>query len=289
MLVSLHDVTVGEPGRDLVLSEIDVALGNVRHGDVALPIGHGSRPGADFLEAGTITLTLRSAYGIRDRAAADRVTSSFLRAWRASLAAAPGELTPLLLEADGRARLVYGRAGRLSPPTPGSVLKRQGLVEIVAEFRVLDPLAYDITGTGATLSVIPRSLGGIIAPITTPVTTTMTSGVEYRMLTVEGDAPAPLRVTFHGPARDPKVTIGGVEVGVVGEIAYDENIVIDGRTRTVHLDDPGKTPAGHRLSRTSRLDLLHVEPGTHEISFTATDRTGTARATVEATPAYFHL
>lgn len=289
MLVSLHDVTVGEPGHDLVLTDFDLALGSVRDGDAAWPIGHGSRPGADFLEAGTITMTLRSAYRIRDRAAADRATSAFTRAWRASLSARPGVMTPLRIQAGDRTRVVYGRAGRISPPIPDSVLTRQGLVEIIAEFRVLDPLVYDVEPTGVTVSVVPRSLGGIIAPITTPVTTTMTSGVEYRMLTVPGDAPAPLRITFHGPAQDPKVTVGGAEIGVVGQIAYDENVVIDGRSRTATLDNPDATPAGHRLSRTSRLDLLHVDPGTHEIAFTATDRTGTARVTVEATPSYYHL
>ena len=281
MLVSLHDVTV--------VSDVEVVLGSIRNGDVAQPIGHGSRPGADFREAGSITLTLRSAYGIRDRAAADRVTSAFLRAWNANLSAAPGVMTPLLIEADGRSRLVYGRAGRISPPQPGSVLKKQGMVEIIAEFRILDAFVYDVTGTGVTLSVIPRSLGGIVAPIVTPVTTTMTSGVEYRMLTVTGDAPAPLQVTFHGPAQDPQVVVGGVEVGIIGALAYDENIIVNGQDRTVTLDNPDRTPAGHRLARASRLDLLRVDPGTHEIAFSATDRTGTARVTVEATPAYYHL
>lgn len=287
MLVSLADVTVGEPGHDLVLTGFEVDLGSIRTGDAALPIGHGSRPGADFLEAGAITLTLRSAYGIRDSVAAERVTSAFMRAWRSSLSAGPGVMTPLLIEAGGRARMVYGRAGRISPPPPDTVLKRQGLVEIIAEFRVLDPHVYDVAGTGVTLSVLPRSLGGIIAPIVTPVTTTMTSGVEYRMLTVAGDAPAPLTVTFHGPALDPVITVGGAEVGIVGQLAYDEDIVVDGRTRSVTLING--TPAAHRLSRGSRLDLLKVDPGTHEISFSATDRTGTARVTVEATPAYYHL
>lgn len=287
MLVSLHDVTVGEPDRDLVLSGFEVSIGDVRHGDVDRPFGHGSRPGVDFLESGTITMTLRSAPGIRDRAGADRVSSAFLRAWRASLSTPAGVLSPLLVEAGGRRRLVYGRAGRISPPATDSVLKRQGLVEIIAEFRVLDPLVYDVSPVGATLSVIPRSLGGIITPLVTPITTTMTSGVEYRMLTVPGDAPAPLRVTFHAPARDPRVVVGGVEVGLTGQQAWDEDVIVDGRARTVTF--PDGTAAAHRLSRASRLDLLRVEPGTHEISFSATDRTGTARVTVEATPTYFHL
>lgn len=289
MLVSLHDVTVGEPGHDLVLTAFDVSIGDVRTGDAAWPLRHGSRAGVDFLDAGSITMTLRTRFGVRTREQADQVASAFMRAWRTDLGAAPGVQTPLLVESGAKARIVYGRAGRISPPQVDSVLLRQGLAEIIAEFRVLDPLVYGISPSSVSISVVPRSLGGIIAPITTPVTTTMTSGTEYRALRVAGDAPAPLRVIFHGPARDPKVTVGGVEVGVVGEIAYDENVIVDGRTRSVHLDDAAQTPAGHRLSRGSRLDLLRVEPGTHEVAFTATDRTGTARATVEATPAYYHL
>lgn len=287
MLVSLHGVTVGEPGHDLVLTAFDPSFGDVRTGDVEWPLRHGSRPGVDFLEAGTISMTLRSGYGIRTRAEADLVTREFMRAWRRDLSAAPGVLTPLLVQAGDTARLVYGRAGRVSPPVPDSVLMRQGLVEIICEFRVMDPVVYDLSQTGLTISVVPRSLGGIIAPVVTPVTTTMTSGVEYRMLDVPGDAPAPLRITFHGPATDPVVRLGGVEIGIAGTLLYDEDIVVDGRSRTVELSTGA--PAAHRLSRASRLDQLTVPPGTHEVAFSATDRTGTARVTVEASPAYYHL
>lgn len=287
MLVSLHGVTVGEPGNDLMLTEFDPSFGEVRTGDVEWPIRHGSRPGVDFLEAGTISMTLRSRYGIRTRAEANQVTSAFMRAWRRDLSAAPGVLTPLLIETGDTSRLVYGRAGRVSPPVPDSVLLRQGMVEIVCEFRVLDPLVYGISQTGLTISVVPRSLGGIIAPIVTPVTTTMKSGVEYRVLDVPGDAPAPLRVIFHGPATDPVVRVGGALVGITGTIQYDEEIVVDGRARTVEL--ASGVPAGHRLARASRLDQLTVAPGEHEVAFTATDRTGTARVTVVPTPAYYHL
>lgn len=288
MLITLHDVTVGEPGQDLILTGFESTIGAVRTGDADLPYGHGARPGTDFLDAGTITLTLRTDYPIRDRAAADAATSAFMRAWRRTLTLPPGETVPLRIQTGTRTLHVHGRPGRISAPAPDTVLKRQGLVEIIAEFRVLDPHVYDVTSTGLSLSVVPRSLGGIIAPITTPVTTSMTSGVEYRMLTVPGDAPAPLKVTFHGPARDPRLAVDGAEiVGVVGSLAYDEDITVDGRTRTVALADG--TPAGHRLSRSSRLDLLRVEPGVHELAFSATDRTGTAEVTVEATPTFYHL
>ena len=287
MLVSIYGLTVGEEDRDFALTEVDVALGDLRTSDVPWPLRSGSRPGAEYLDAGTVTLTMVTPFGINDAPAADAALGRFFREWRKGLREAPGAVTPLLVETDGKARVVYGRPGRISPPSPGSYAMEQGIAEVVAEFRVLDPIAYSATSTGVTLSVIPLSIGGIVAPIVTPVTTTMTSGVEYRVLSVSGDAPAPLRVTFYGPATDPSVRIGGTEVGITGEVRYDEEITVDGRDLSVTLAD-GR-PAAARLSRVSRLDRLTVDPGDHEIAFTATDRSGTARVTVEATPAYYHI
>lgn len=287
MLVSLHDVTVGEPDRDLVLTGFDVDAGSVRTGDTEWPMRHGSRPGRDYLDAGSITMTLRTGRHIRTHAHAAAVVSAFMAAWRHDLDLPAGQLTALLIETPAGARVVHGRCGRISPPVADSVLARQGLLEVIAEFRLLDPLAYGVTASSVALSVIPKSIGGIIAPITTPVTTTMTSGIEYRMLTVTGEGPAPLRVTFHGPAIDPVVTVGDATVGISGRVQYDEDIVVDGRDRTVTLASGEE--AGYRLTHTSRLDLLTVQPGRHEVAFTATDRTGTARVTVEATPTYFHF
>lgn len=288
MLITLNGYTVGELLQDFFVEEFEHTIGELRTGDAPWPIGHGARPGADFLDAASITLTLCTSPLITNEAAAQAALNRLATAWRSSLGARPGVLVPLEFVIEGRARVVYGRPGRFSPPPPGSRLMRQGAAHVLAEFRVLDPHVYDVESTGLSLSVVPRSLGGIIAPITTPVTTSMTSGVEYRMLTVPGDAPAPLRVTFHGPARDPRLAVDGAEiVGVVGSLAYDEDITVDGRTRTVALADG--TPAGHPLSRSSRLDLLRVEPGVHELAFSATDRTGTAEVTVEATPTFYHL
>lgn len=287
MLVSIYGITVGEEDRDFALTEVEVNLGDVRTNDVAWPLRSGSRPGSEYLDAGSITLTMVTPYGINDASAADAATGRFLAAWRRGMREAPGVMTPLRVEAHGKSRIVYGRPGRVSPPIPGSYGLAQGVAEIVAEFRVLDPVVYDAEPTGVTISVLPKSLGGVISPLVDPVTSTMTSGVEYRIISVPGDAPAPLRVTFHGPAKDPVVRVGGAEVGIVGSLQYDENVIIDGRSLTATLSD-GR-PAATRLSRYSRLDRLVLDPGDHEIAFSATDRTGTARVTVEATPAYYHL
>lgn len=287
MYLEFQDLRAGGRSLPLIIQDFESTLGSLRTGDVERPLGHGSRPGVDFLDAGALTFTLITGPQIRGYSTTVETVETALGTWRRALRAAPGKVFPLLVEqGDGRRRVYYGRPGRVSSPDFDRFAD-QGHMTLVLEFRVLDPFVYDVAPVGVTLSVIPRSLGGIITPLVTPVTTTMTSGVEYRMLTVGGTAPAPLRVTFHAPARDPRVVVGGVEVGLTGQQAWDEDVIVDGRDRTVALADG--TPAAHRLTRASRLDLLRVEPGTHEVSFSATDRTGTARVTVEATPTYYSM
>lgn len=287
MFISLFGYSFGAPEQDFELTDVALSLGEVRTGDISWPLRHGTRPGVDYLDAGSITFTGVTTFGINDEVAADDVVGQFLRAWYGGLDMGPGEEVSLEVTTHSKKRVVFGRPRKIDPPVPGSALMEAGIAEVTALFRVTDPLIYGSESAKVSLSVVPKSLGGIIAPLTTPISTTMTSGVEYRHIEVEGDAPAPTKVTFHGPATDPRVTVGGATVGIKGQILYDEEIIVDGRNRTVTYADGRQ--ASMKLAKESRMDKLSVRPGTHEISFTATDRTGTARTTVEATPAYYHI
>lgn len=287
MLISYGGVTVGETSQDMFLTDVDLALGDMRTGDTEWPLRHGSRPGADYLESGTLTFTVCASPGSTTDGAASAAVSGFTRAWRLGLREGPGRLAPLSVAVGGRRRVLYGRPGRLAPPQPGSAHMRQGAGMVTAEFRILDPLVYAADSTDVSVSVVPKSLGGIVTPIVTPVTTVLTSDTSYRFIPVDGDADAPFSVTFHGPCTDPSVVVNGTEVGLVGDIAYDEDVTVNGRARTVELADG--SPAAARMSRGTRIDRMTLPPGEHEISFTASDRTGTARATVSVTPAFYHL
>ena len=287
MFISYEGVTVGETSNDLFLTEVELDLGDLRTGDVEWPLRHGSRPGVDYLESGSLTLTLCTSPQYRDEASASGAVSRFLGAWRRGLREGPGRLAPLHVSVADRERVVWGRPGRVAPPAPGSTHMQQGAAIITAEFRVLDPNVYAADSSSVSISVVPKSLGGIVTPIITPVTTALTSDTSYRFISVDGDADAPFSVTFHGPCTDPKVVVDGVEVGIVGKVEYDEDVTVDGRARTVELADG--SPAAARMSRGTRIDRMKLTPGEHEISFTATDRTGTATATVSVTPAFYHL
>ena len=287
MQITVMGYTFGEGHDDFELTDVEMGLGEVRSSDLTWPLRGGTRPGVSYLEAGSITLSAVTPFGINDESAADSALGRFLSSWRKALAAGPGVLLPMTVTTPAKTRVVYGRPDRIDLPEPGSTSMEQGIAELTALFKVHDPLVYSSSPVILSLSVVPKSLGGIVAPIVTPVKTTLTSGVEYRQLVVPGDAPAPLKVTFHGPAKDPVVTVAGTTIGISGSILYDEEVIVNGRDRTVTYSDGRQ--AASKLTRKSRIDKFTAEPGTHEVSFTATDRTGTARITVEATPAYYHI
>src|SRR5699024_2471789 len=169
-------------------------------------------------DSGSITFTAVTTFGINDEYSADDVVGQFLAAWRQGLTLGAGVDVPLKVQTVSKARVVYGRSRKLDPPAPGSSSMEQGIAELSAMVAINEPLVYDTESAKVSLSVIPKSLGGIIAPLVTPISKTMTSGVEYRQIEVGGDAPAPIKVTFHGPATDPKMSVGGATIGIKGNI-----------------------------------------------------------------------
>src|SRR5690625_6435939 len=101
MLVSIYGITVGEEDRDFALTEVDVNLGDVRASDTPWPLRSGSRPGAEYLDAGSITMTMVTPFGINDAPAADAAVGRFLSAWRRGRRVAPCAITPLLAVEHG--------------------------------------------------------------------------------------------------------------------------------------------------------------------------------------------
>lgn len=186
----------------------------------------------------------------------------------------PGALVELSYDPDhvGRWRTVYGRFGRFTRIKP-DIWARNGGGRILAEFEVLDPRKYGTAAHSVSIPLVASSTGGLIAPLVAPLMTTKWSGESARAITVTGDAPTPLAVTFHGPLTDPQVRVGGQVVGIVGEVAGDLPVTVDGRTQVVSRGDGVAVPG--RLSRRSRLDALTVAPGTHTVTFTGASSTNT--------------
>lgn len=230
----------------------------------------GVLPGADLLGGRLWTWEL-SARGsdLTDVLAANALLE---REWRDPARLRPGVSTPMSYMIDGRWRRVYGRPGRYTGPTPANIAM-SGVGRVVCDFRVTDPLHYDEDESSVVLTIVPATTGGFETPLTFPLSTVRSSAPRAGLVTNAGDAPTPLKVTFHGPITDPWVRAAGLEVGLVGTLAYDREVTVDPLAGTIT-----GLPAGVTVTRKTRISETRLKPGTTELTFGGTDPTGTATA-----------
>src|SRR5699024_100335 len=188
----------------------------------------------------------------------------------------------------GRQRCVYGRPRRWAGDEDAT---HQGIafsrLPLLATFQLSDPRIFSDTLHTTTLDLVPESTGGIIFPLVFPMTTTITGGVRAGFVTNDGDAPAPVTVTFNGPVTNPKIFTDDWEIGITGKLAYDESVTVDCLAMTVKRQD-GANVAG-RLTRGTRLRNAALAPGQQEIKFTGADSTGTATAVVSWRNSYWSI
>lgn len=201
-----------------------------------------------------------------------------------------GQTMSLFYEIAGRWRRVIGRPRRfreISSPSD----RHAGLIEVACTFQLSDPRSFGAgeDNTGETvLTLVPESTGGLIAPLVTPLTTTRRGGERAGVIRNPGDAPSPVVVTFHGPVSNPKLYGEGWEIGVTGNLAYDEKITVDALGKSVTRAD-GTNVRGGILTRKTRLNNAALQAGQQEIWFTGADDTGTAKAVVSWSAAYWAL
>lgn len=131
-----------------------------------------------------------------------------------------------------------------------------------------------------TVGLIPAQSGGLIAPLSEPLTTSRTS-TRARPFTVTGNAPAWPIITVQGPIQSgAKVElVNGWSLHLNRGLRYDEKAVFDTRPgqRTMKLNGKAVNllkPSGARLSQMS-LPL-----GVQEIALRGTSLEGTASVRV---------
>ena len=266
----------------------DTGVREVRVQDVDRPGAHGVLFGRDYDSPPEWTFTVR-AKNQQDKAAAFDTVSEFRQAWQGQQQV--GGMSVLKYGLPGRERKVYGRPRRWSldqeAPKQGINI---GRIAGLCTFQLSDPRSFGADGesTGeVSLTLVPESSGGIIFPLVFPMTTTVSGGVRAGFVSNGGDAPAPVTVTFYGPVSNPKIYGDGWEIGVTGNLAYDETVTVDALARAVRRQDGANV--GGRLTRGTRLNRAALEPGQQEIKFTGGDSTGTARAVVSWSDAYWSL
>lgn len=281
MRFDLSGVTFAADGSvPLVVTGFDPGDHQLRSNDVEVAGRAGAVPAVD-LDASRLWQFEIAALGESDTEALGHV-AELASAWRPAALSRPGELVPLRYELAGRSRRVYGRPGAWSD-TDGSFTP-QGVAEILAAFRVLDPAFYADVEDSVSLGIVPAESALLMFPATPPFLWRSAGGESSRWAVVGGDAVARPRVTFYGPVTRPWVRVGGVLVELTGTIAYDDSVTVDALARTVTHADGSR--AGGLVSPRTRISDLKLSPGSHEVTFGGDDITGTATVEVAWRSAY---
>lgn len=285
MLVRIADVEIGGHG-DLIIQGFDPGDIEIVMADAKIPMGDGIMVGRDFLGGSTWGFTLATNRHSVDEA---RHTASLLGAvWRDPvLRRTPGAVIPLSYRIGSQWRRVYGRPGRWADFTP-DVRSMQGVGILACDFRIIDPRHFAEEESVVVLTIIPESSGGLKWPAAGPFRFNASGGQRVGLVDNQGDTDTPLRVTFHGPCRDPKViAAAGWEVGLVGALAYDVSVTVDALTKTVTRSDGAQVPG--MLTRATQLSKAVLPVGQSDITFTCIDETGTAKAVLAYRDAYTNL
>lgn len=275
-------VSFGGRTGQILVTGFDPGAVEINSQDADRPQGDGILPGKDFFRGRTWGFDLvTNAKSLAGTLAADKALAS---AWAAEeIRLNPGRTEALQYLLDGRWRRVYGRPGRYQGPK-GDVRAKQGVGQITADFRVMDPLYYDETEKVVVLNIVPGGTGGLIAPLVAPLTTERSGAVRAGLITNTGDAPTPLTVTFHGPVTNPWVrATAGWEIGLSGTLAYDETVTVDARARTVTRNTGTSAPG--MLTRATQLTASRLPVGPSEVTFGGVDPSGTAYAELRWRPA----
>ncbi|MCX5070830.1 hypothetical protein OOJ91_33840 [Micromonospora lupini] len=241
--------------------------------DSARPRGDGRAMGQDYRGAATVTfelLILGAGEGeVRQRQA------DLARVWRADpVRSTPGAVAELSTVVAGRARVAYGRPRRFAPALRQP---RQGVIPVVADFAMVDDCWYDPQVEQTVVPLVPPPSGGLVSPLTTPLTT-VPAVVVPGHVTVGGDLPAWPVMTLYGPVTDPVVQVTGLwSLALSLSIPAGQAITVDTRPwrRTVLRGDGGSF-AGALTRSSVRLADASVPPGAYEIALRGQDVSGTA-------------
>lgn len=210
----------------------------------------------------------------------------FVAAWRADgIRNSPGVYCELYNTA--RDRMVFGRPRKCSPKLDRL---RKGLIQYVATFETNSPDWYSAVEHSTTIDVIPPSVGSIITPVETPVTTANQSAPSYGDVENAGNVNAWPIIEIYGPGSSIAVSLySGVNriwtISVPTALKTGQVLVVDTQpwSRSAILN--GTLPANGRI-RGTQLENCFIPPGVHEIRFDAVDPSGTSYAVIKWRDAY---
>lgn len=240
--------------------------------------------GADLLRPGDWQFEMRTdAYTMDDaKTAADHLAASWLRGGRRQ----PGSLSVLRYRMGNRTRLAYGRGREFHHKF--DQWSYSGTSPIVASFQMASPFFYDDGERSVKLGYTPPVTGGLVAPLSSPLTSfgtgaTFQGGV---IDNVGGSAPTPIVVHIYGPTQNVIIRGSGWSIDYSAPIAADEIVTIDTQFGvTMAYNNFGRVVNGNLSWRTNLTKAL-LSPGAAEITYQGFDMTNTSYAVVRWRPAW---
>lgn len=234
--------------------------------------GHGATESESFLTPRIMTLEglVHTADGAAQDAAFDRLN--------AAVSLAP--FTMLVSEPSGVRQVTARRQGAVIPTEYTDQLAKYSIL-VAAK----DPRKYGDLVTVSTL--LPSSSGGLVFPVTFPVTFTGVSNTGVVRVNNPGNTEAPVWLRVDGP-----VPAGGWTVTHLGKqksltfatslaLGSGEFITVDMDRREV-LAQGQSARAGYVTSR----GWFSLDPGDNDIAFSAQNYSSTASLTVTTKPAW---
>lgn len=247
-------------------------------GDRPRPREDGQYFGLDRLEGRTLTVEL--TINTDSYAACQEAWAQLAITWDAErIRKTPGAVMPLRIrQFDGPTRWVVGRPDRIDPVNED--LMNVGRLDVIMTFRCIDHRFYsDVENTHVT-SIVPRSSGGLLAPLTDPLNTY--SGAESpgtRIgINVGGHSPAWIQHRIYGPITNPEIIVPSQwEAKLQMQLFGTDSVIVDPQpwTRRVRKNE-NVNVSGKFTQSSPYLSEMTVPPGTHDILLRGIDETGSS-------------
>lgn len=253
--------------------------------DVDNPTGDGVRFGRDYKGSATWGFSMYS--NAQNEEQAWDYVRPLATAWDAEEARLnSGAVVPLRYRMSGQHRRIYGRPRRWSA-TYGNTLMG-GRIDIEADFATVDDRVYADEAKSAALTLRPPvdPTVGVIAPFLAPFVSGPGASVRESSVVIGGEVPTPIWLTFIGEIDDAFVRAGDYWTAALTDRVVDGNpVTIDARpwVRAATQSTGGGVKVNPRITRISKMLL---PPGTHDLTFTGTDRIGNATVLVSWRDAY---
>lgn len=258
-------------GPVLVVREFDPGEMALREQVTASPSGDEVTFGREYQTPPTWTFDIVALS--EDPAEVAEMVAGLARAWRPATLRDPATVVEMAVTANGRDQVVFGRPARFVPDS-GAV---PGAGSVLATFRLADPMMYDAAPRFVELGLLAGGGGSVVLPRVLPWQLGQVAGTRQGVITVTGDAPVPMTVSFYGPVTGTAAGFwargDGWRIDLNTTLAFDQCVSVDTRAHTVTRSD-GRSLVS---AASGRFLSARLAPGTQEIGWGATDSTATAR------------